>query len=82
MAVIDLDHFKRVNDVFGHAVGDRVLVQMADLLTERHATDDLVTRTGGENLCWSCRIWDRPTPLTSASGCGCAYPIQLGHDRP
>lgn len=50
VAVIDLDHFKRVNDVFGHAVGDRVLVQMADLLTELTRTDDLVTRTGGEEF--------------------------------
>lgn len=50
VAVIDLDHFKRVNDVFGHTVGDRVLVQIADLLTEFTRTDDLVTRTGGEEF--------------------------------
>lgn len=48
--VIDLDHFKRINDVFGHTVGDRVLVQVARLLREHLRDDDLVARTGGEEF--------------------------------
>ena len=48
--VLDLDHFKRVNDAFGHAVGDKVLVQIAKIVNEQTRPDDLVTRTGGEEF--------------------------------
>ncbi len=47
---LDLDHFKRVNDVFGHATGDKVLVQIAKLLHEHSRSHDVVTRTGGEEF--------------------------------
>lgn len=50
VVVLDLDHFKRVNDVFGHAVGDRVLVQVAKLLRDNTRPADVVTRTGGEEF--------------------------------
>lgn len=50
LVVIDLDHFKRINDVFGHTVGDRVLVQVARLLLEHTNRDDIVARTGGEEF--------------------------------
>lgn len=50
VVVLDLDHFKRVNDVFGHAVGDRVLRQVAKLLRDHTRPDDIVTRTGGEEF--------------------------------
>jgi len=50
VVVLDLDHFKRVNDVFGHAVGDRVLGQVARLLRDHTRPDDVVTRTGGEEF--------------------------------
>ena len=50
VVVLDLDHFKRVNDVFGHAVGDRVLHQVAMLLRQHTGPDDLAIRTGGEEF--------------------------------
>jgi diguanylate cyclase (GGDEF)-like protein len=50
VVVLDLDHFKRVNDVFGHAVGDHVLSQVAKLLREQTRVEDFVTRTGGEEF--------------------------------
>lgn len=50
VVVLDLDHFKRVNDIFGHAVGDRVLVQVAKLLQDNTRPADVVTRTGGEEF--------------------------------
>ena len=50
VVVLDLDHFKRVNDVFGHAAGDRVLVQVAKLLRDNTRPADVVTRTGGEEF--------------------------------
>jgi diguanylate cyclase (GGDEF)-like protein len=50
LAVLDIDHFKTVNDRFGHAVGDRVLVRVAELLREQVRSDDVVARTGGEEF--------------------------------
>jgi diguanylate cyclase (GGDEF)-like protein len=47
---LDLDHFKAVNDTHGHAVGDRVLQQVARLLAERARSTDLVARIGGEEF--------------------------------
>ena len=50
LAVLDLDHFKAVNDAFGHDTGDRVLVRIAALLTEEIREQDIVVRTGGEEF--------------------------------
>lgn len=49
VAMIDIDHFKSINDTFNHCVGDRVLVKMANLLTEAFE-DDFVGRYGGEEF--------------------------------
>uniref|UniRef100_E6Q2B4 GGDEF domain-containing protein n=1 Tax=mine drainage metagenome TaxID=410659 RepID=E6Q2B4_9ZZZZ len=49
---VDTDRFKEVNDTFGHAVGDRVLQQMAELLrTHAVARTDFVARNGGDEFC-------------------------------
>jgi len=48
--LIDLDHFKRVNDRHGHAGGDRVLVAVAERLREITRGSDLVARWGGEEF--------------------------------
>jgi diguanylate cyclase (GGDEF)-like protein len=50
IAVMDVDHFKRVNDVHGHAVGDEVLRQVAQILRERLRARDLAARLGGEEF--------------------------------
>lgn len=50
LAVIDLDHFKSVNDRFGHECGDRVLRRFADLVVEHSRQCDLVARWGGEEF--------------------------------
>ena len=50
--VLDLDHFKAVNDTYGHAVGDRVLIEVAGAMTRVARADDLLIRMGGEELGW------------------------------
>ena len=51
LAMIDLDHFKRVNDSFGHDVGDLVLKRTAGLLREHFSSEAIVARLGGEEFC-------------------------------
>ncbi|WP_417547895.1 GGDEF domain-containing protein [Marinobacter segnicrescens] len=50
LLVIDLDHFKQVNDHHGHEAGDRALIFFADLLRRRLRTTDLAGRLGGEEF--------------------------------
>lgn len=50
VALIDLDHFKQVNDDHGHLVGDEVLVATADALTEVSRPGDVIGRFGGEEF--------------------------------
>jgi len=49
-AMIDFDHFKRVNDEYGHATGDRVLTVMATILRAITRDSDLAVRVGGEEF--------------------------------
>jgi diguanylate cyclase (GGDEF)-like protein len=48
--LVDLDHFKEVNDSLGHHVGDRVLVEMAQLLDEVYRESDYLVRWGGDEF--------------------------------
>ncbi|MCR4347929.1 MAG: GGDEF domain-containing protein [Sulfuricaulis sp.] len=48
--LIDIDHFKRVNDIYGHQVGDLVLEGMAQLIVTTLRTTDIVARYGGEEI--------------------------------
>jgi len=50
LALADLDHFKRVNDRHGHAIGDEVLRSVARLFTANTRATDLVARMGGEEF--------------------------------
>ncbi|CAN7481378.1 diguanylate cyclase [Rhizobium sp. LjRoot98] len=49
--VLDIDHFKSVNDQHGHAVGDNALIAFSSAVTSTLRKDDLFGRTGGEEFC-------------------------------
>ena len=50
LGVIDIDHFKRINDSFGHLFGDEVLLRMGDLLRKSFRDGDRLFRFGGEEF--------------------------------
>jgi diguanylate cyclase (GGDEF)-like protein len=48
--MLDLDHFKQVNDTLGHAAGDRVIAEVAEVLRERARETDVLARLGGDEF--------------------------------
>jgi diguanylate cyclase (GGDEF)-like protein len=60
VVMLDLDHFKQVNDRFGHAVGDQVLVTLATLLKAHTRATDMAARLGGEEFLLVLRDTDAP----------------------
>ncbi|NDW15835.1 diguanylate cyclase [Alteromonas genovensis] len=48
--VVDIDHFKVINDSYGHDVGDEVLIQFTEIMKSAVRTTDIVARTGGEEF--------------------------------
>ncbi|HJU83387.1 MAG TPA: GGDEF domain-containing protein [Holophagaceae bacterium] len=63
LMMVDLDHFKSVNDLYGHAAGDAVLVQFSALLREVVRKPDLVVRWGGEEFLIVARHTVRELPI-------------------
>ena len=57
--LVDLDHFKQVNDQYGHSVGDSVLVEMKNLITKTFRESDYFIRWGGEEFLIVTRYVDR-----------------------
>lgn len=88
LMVMDIDHFKRINDTFGHRMGDRVLEQVAIQIKGMCRTDDLVARVGGEEFIVMLPGVDLDTAHTRAETlrqciealrpCGLAVTVSVG----
>ncbi|MBT3386965.1 MAG: bacteriohemerythrin [Desulfobacula sp.] len=63
LMMVDADHFKEVNDTYGHDAGDLVLCEVAKMLQDNVRTDDLVCRLGGDEFLIICPVTDRPGSL-------------------
>jgi diguanylate cyclase (GGDEF)-like protein len=61
--LLDIDHFKPINDSYGHQVGDIVLAELAQLIVNTVRTTDIVTRYGGEEI----MVMAPSTPLKTAA---------------
>ena len=66
LIICDLDHFKRINDTFGHQAGDEVLVGFGALLRRHCRAGDLVARYGGEEFVMLCPDCDNATATRRA----------------
>lgn len=64
--LLDVDHFKSVNDEYGHAAGDNLLVQISDLLTRISRDSDFLVRWGGEEFLLVSRFVHRDEALLMA----------------
>jgi len=51
IAMVDIDFFKRINDTYGHDIGDKAIVSVAQAITRHFRTTDIVARMGGEEFC-------------------------------
>lgn len=60
--LLDIDHFKSINDTCGHAVGDRVLIEVANVVTDTVRKTDVAARYGGEEMA----VIAAQTPLSTA----------------
>ena len=66
LLMVDVDHFKRINDTHGHHVGDAMLCGVADVLRMAVRKDDLICRLGGEEFVVICLQADDATALRVA----------------
>jgi len=65
--LFDVDHFKQVNDRYGHSAGDRVLVGIAEILLQNMRASDIVGRWGGEEFLLICGVDDQNDGVSIAS---------------
>ena len=66
LIICDIDHFKRINDKYGHQVGDKALTSIASLLKRSCRSGDLVARYGGEEFVMLCADCDNATASARA----------------
>ncbi|GBU13183.1 hypothetical protein AwEntero_17840 [Enterobacterales bacterium] len=96
LAMLDIDFFKKVNDTYGHAVGDAVLVRVAEVARMMIRKDDVLARFGGEEFlilfasdniyqlvksCERIRMAIEKTPFSSTDGTSFNITVSLGVTR-
>lgn len=67
--MLDLDHFKRVNDSYGHATGDLLLRNFSETMMQTLRPQDVLGRIGGKSLLWCCPKSAPKTPSSSPNAC-------------
>ena len=82
IVITDLDHFKAVNDMFGHAVGDKVIVAFAGLLRSAANGNGIAGRLGGEEFAVLLTATDLPTARLFAEGVRQAFSSTAFRDVP
>ena len=65
--LLDIDHFKEVNDRFGHSVGDQVLAGVAEIMSTSVRSGDIVGRWGGEEFLLICSVTDCDAAMSIAN---------------
>jgi len=66
LMMLDIDHFKRVNDQYGHQAGDKVLVEVVNRLKSKLRPYDIIGRYGGEEFVIGILVADRETGIEKA----------------
>ena len=69
VAMMDIDHFKKVNDTFGHLIGDEVLREIGRRLGDAKREDDMLARFGGEEFCLVLAATDGPEAMKMLGRC-------------
>jgi len=80
--LLDIDHFKSVNDTYGHGVGDRVIQALAQISSETVRSIDLFCRYGGEEFCLMLPETDLPNALSFAERLRSIVEQELGRQVP
>ncbi len=78
LLVVDLDHFKRVNDTLGHHAGDTILRHVGAIFASRVRRSDTVARTGGDEF---CVILEEPTDRAQARQVAHSLMLQLNQPQ-
>jgi diguanylate cyclase (GGDEF)-like protein len=84
LIILDIDHFKQINDTYGHAVGDIVLRETAEILRTSARRGDSISRIGGEEFLVICPNTDIKAAMQAAERLRIALesnPITIGRDE-
>ncbi len=74
VAMVDIDHFKQINDEHGHLAGDEVICHCVNHLTQRIRHSDSIGRYGGEEFCCCCQTLAPREPWPCSMNCGPRWP--------
>ena len=77
LLLIDADHFKKVNDAFGHNIGDQVLIKLAEIMRNQCRQTDIICRFGGEEFVILMPEIDKKTGLKRAESIRICYQKEI-----